>query len=373
MTTINSSNLKDICICGQGVDPAIFEKAVNCAQMKTWADKQNPDFKYQQVRIDAVTMFGPNPGLIHITTDVTFNGVTANRVVFIRGGAVSVLLMLQSSETKKDYVVFVRQPRNGVGVRDLSELIAGMLDGATGTLKANGVAVKEIKEETHMNILATDLKLLGTGLPSAGGCDEWIDMYAVYLEASESYIQDLVGRKTGELGSDEQITVCIAEYDEFKTMLLDGRCQDFKAMSSVMMYETKLARKQLVHEPSRVLTAEEDHWVGMPPLIDQDTLAAGGGGGAGAADMDFSDLPEMVSLTAPPKPSGLMRQASCLAPMASSLAPMASSLAPMASSLAPQASSLAPMASSLAPMASSLAPMASSLAPQASGHYSYFS
>jgi 8-oxo-dGTP pyrophosphatase MutT (NUDIX family) len=180
-----------------------------------------------------------------------------------------VLVRLRSKQKdeqpEKIYVVYVRQPRNGVGKRDLAEIIAGMLDGATGTLASRGVAAKELKEEGGFEILAEDLRVLGTGLPSPGGCDEWLDLYSVFLDADDEFIQSLIGKKTGELGSDEQITMCVTEVEEFKTMLLDGRCPDMKAMSAMWLLDTLIARGY-EDKPSRDLSAS--------------AAMAGGGGGA---------------------------------------------------------------------------------------------
>jgi ADP-sugar diphosphatase len=253
---------------GPGVTQDNFDKVIACPQFKTWVAKQDPAFIYHNINIDHVTMFGPRPGLIHITTDVTFNGMRSKRVIFMRGGAIGVLFKLTSKQTRKTYVIYVRQPRNAVGSRDLIEIVAGMLDGATGTLAANGIAAKEIKEETGIEILKDDLILLGTGLPSPGGCDEWIDLYLVHLTANDSFIQGLIGKQTGELGSDEQITLGIAEYNDFKTMLLDGRCMDFKAMSAIMMYETKLARREISDAPTRDLTPPTPEEIADPMNCD---------------------------------------------------------------------------------------------------------
>lgn len=251
----NMSFSNDIISCGAGVNAEHFVKVLASPQFNDWKSKQDPAFIYHSIVVDAVTMFGPNPGLIHITTDVTFNDMRSKRVAFIRGGAVGVLLKLKSKLTSKIYVIFVRQPRNAVGSRDLIEIPAGMLDGATGTLKANGVAVKEIKEETGIDIERDDLVLLASGYPSPGGCDEWIDLYEVNLLANDDFIQGLVGKHTGELGSDEQITLGIAEYTEFKQMLLDGRCKDFKAMSAIMLSETRVSLGLPVRMPRDLLTS----------------------------------------------------------------------------------------------------------------------
>lgn len=256
----------DIVTFSSNVNPEHFAKFLKSPQWEHWKNSQDPDFKYHSIRVDAITMFGPNPGLIHITTNVTFNGLTSDRVVFIRGGAVGIYVRLRSKQTKKVYVVYVRQPRNAVGKKSLREIIAGMLDGATGTLPSKNVAAKELKEEGGFEILASDLHLLGTGLPSPGGCDEWIDLYSVFLDADDDFIQSLLGKQTGEIGSDEQITMEICEVEEFKTMLLDGRCQDFKAMSAIMMLDTLIARGY-DDKPSRDLTPStttDDTYTALP-------------------------------------------------------------------------------------------------------------
>jgi ADP-sugar diphosphatase len=242
----------DIVTPSSAVPADVFAKVLACPQFNDWKSKQSPAFTYHSVVIDKVTMFGPNPGLIYITTDVTFNGLRSSRAVFIRGGAIGIYFRFRSKQTGKLYSLYVRQPRNAVGDPALAELVAGMLDGASGTLKSNGVAAKEIKEETGIEIQKSDLVWLGRMLPSAGGCDEWLDLYSVFLEADDDYIMALIGKHTGELGSDEQITLGIAEVEEFKSMLLDGRCQDAKAMSAIMLLDAKIARGY-DDQPSRSL------------------------------------------------------------------------------------------------------------------------
>jgi ADP-ribose pyrophosphatase len=236
----NISN--DMITFSSSVNPDDFAKFLKSPLWENWKNKQDHEFDYDSIKLEALKMFGPNPGLAYLTTGVTFNGVRSERVIFLRGGAIGIYLRLRSKQTKKVYVVFVRQPRNAVGNKALREIVAGMLDGATGTLASKSVAAKELKEEAGIEILASDLKLLGTGLPSPGGCDEWIDLYSVYLDADDDFIMSLIGKQTGEYGTDEQIFLEIAEVDEFKTMLLDGRCQDFKAMSAIMMLDTLIAR-----------------------------------------------------------------------------------------------------------------------------------
>lgn len=252
----SSSAPVEIIRCGAGVSPEIFEKAKTCPQFSDWLSSQHEDFKYHSIVIDAVTMFGSRPGLIHITTEVTFHEKPSKRIVFIRGGSVGVLLLVKSIETSKVYTIYVRQPRNAVGATDFIEIPAGMLDGATGTLASTGVAVKELQEEADLTILPEDLVHLLQMIPSAGGCDEWIDLFLVFLSAKDSYIQGLIGKKTGELGSDEQITLGIAEFSEFEKMCLNGRCKDAKAMSAIFAMKSLVEQGRIEFKPSREIDSK---------------------------------------------------------------------------------------------------------------------
>lgn len=252
----SSSAPAEIIRCGAGVAPEIFEKAKTCPQFLDWLSKQHEDLNYQSIEIDAVTKFGDRPGLIHITTQVTFHKKPSKRIVFIRGGSVGVLLLVKSIETSKVYTIYVRQPRNAVGAIDFIEIPAGMLDGATGTLASSGVAVKELQEEADLTILPEDLVHLLQMIPSAGGCDEWIDLFLVFLSAKDSYIQGLIGKKTGELGSDEQITLGIAEFSEFEMMCLDGRCKDAKAMCAIFAIKSLVEQGKIEFKPSREIDSK---------------------------------------------------------------------------------------------------------------------
>lgn len=72
--------------------------------------------------------------------------------LFLRGGSVAILLILQPedvSDNSEEYVILTMQPRIPVGSLEFVEIPAGMLDD-TGTL--TGAAAREIKEETRLKI-----------------------------------------------------------------------------------------------------------------------------------------------------------------------------------------------------------------------------
>ena len=68
-------------------------------------------------------------------------------IVFMRGGAVSILPVLECGDER--FVLLVRQPRLAVGFAAFPEIPAGMLDGSG---KFSGVAAKELQEETGIEI-----------------------------------------------------------------------------------------------------------------------------------------------------------------------------------------------------------------------------
>ena len=267
---------------GAGVSPDQFNKFVGCRQFKRWVAQQKPHVVFHEIVVDVVFMFGPNPGLLFITVELTHGfsrdtitgekkPLRSKKAVFIRGGAICIYLRLRSKQTGKVHVIYLRQPRFAVGDTELPEIVAGMMDGETGTLASSAIAAKELKEEAGIEILPSDLRFMGTMLPSPGVCDEWIDCYVVFLEADDDKIMALSGIQTGEAGSDEQIIVCLADVEEFKTMLLDGRIQDAKAMCAMWYLENKIARGYY-DAPSR--------FIDIVTVADKAAAAAAAGGGA---------------------------------------------------------------------------------------------
>merc|ERR1719324_1061144 len=95
----------------------------------------------------------------------------------MRGGSVAVLVILHHGDRR--FTLTVRQPRVPVCLANIAEIPAGMLDG-DGNFA--GVAAKEMKEETGMELKQSDLidmteltygnEVPGM-FPSCGGSDEF--------------------------------------------------------------------------------------------------------------------------------------------------------------------------------------------------------
>merc|ERR1719356_423863 len=116
-------------------------------------------------------------GSLKFKADASVDGKPVPGVVFMRGAAVAILVVLKCKD--KRYTVVVRQPRIPVGKDNLPEIPAGMLDGEGNFA---GVAAKELKEETGISINQKDLIDMTQlafndtypGMyPSCGGTDEF--------------------------------------------------------------------------------------------------------------------------------------------------------------------------------------------------------
>ncbi|CAA6656242.1 unnamed protein product [Spirodela intermedia] len=192
----------------------------------------------KQIHIQGIDMFGSNVGFLKFKADVLDNetGKKVPGIVFSRGPAVAVLILLKSSG--EDYVVLTEQARVPVG-RLILELPAGMLDG-DGT-DIVGTAVREVEEETGISLNSADMVNLtafldpSTGckiFPSAGGCDEEISLFLYKGQVDQGVIDALRGKEMGLRDHGELIKVHVVPYRKLWRMTADS-----KVLSAVALYE----------------------------------------------------------------------------------------------------------------------------------------
>ncbi len=133
-------------------------------------------------------------------------------IVLLRGHFVSVLTCLISKETGKKYLLLVKQFRVANGAISY-EHPAGMCDNENNPLK---VAVKEVKEETGLEITADQLVQLNDKLlySSAGLLDEGGYFYYCEISLSEKEIQAFQDKIAGAENENEFIQTHIAPIDE---------------------------------------------------------------------------------------------------------------------------------------------------------------
>ncbi|OJJ48292.1 hypothetical protein ASPZODRAFT_62638 [Penicilliopsis zonata CBS 506.65] len=202
----------------------------------------------RQIEVQAVDYFrGGRLGFVKLKADVSNDrGESLPGSVFLRGGSVGMLLILQpddvpdsSSDTDKRAVLTV-QPRIPSGSLAFAEIPAGMIDDS-GTFA--GAAAKEIEEETGLSIpqeelldmTALALQCRGEGrdgeqelqkaiYPSPGGSDEFIPLFLCQKKMPRKEIEALQGRLTGLRDHGEKITLKIVPLENlWKEALHDGK------------------------------------------------------------------------------------------------------------------------------------------------------
>ncbi|KAH9549215.1 hypothetical protein CY35_10G007400 [Sphagnum magellanicum] len=205
----------------------------------------------RHVVIQSVDMFGQRVGFVKFKAEV-FDDLTGAKlpgIVFARGGAVAILMLLECEGQK--YAVLTEQARVPVG-RTILELPAGMLDDDDGDFV--GTAAREVEEETGIHIKTSELVDLtalldeSTGrrmFPSPGGSDEEITLLLYRGYVKQEVISSLQGQETGLRDHGELIKVHVVPYNT-----LWRSSPDAKALAAIALYEMALKLNLLPLPPN---------------------------------------------------------------------------------------------------------------------------
>ncbi|RAH47658.1 putative NUDIX family hydrolase [Aspergillus brunneoviolaceus CBS 621.78] len=220
------------------------------------------------IDIQAVDYFGGGRlGFVKLKAEVSNgSGETLPGSVFLRGGSVGMLLILQPddvppSNEEEKRVVLTIQPRIPAGSLAFTEIPAGMLDDS-GSFA--GGAAKEIQEETGLTIPQEELidltalalepgaagsedeerggeSLQKAVYPSAGGSDEFIPLFLCQKRMPREEIESLQGRLTGLRQHGEKITLKVVPLkDLWKEGVRDGKTLAAWALYRGLKEEGKL-------------------------------------------------------------------------------------------------------------------------------------
>ena len=137
------------CAC---VPPDAAVLALASAPFRDWLAGVDPRLCIDAVLLQSVDLFGSRVGFIKFVASATLGGKRVPGIVFMRGGAVAVLVVLHSGGAR--WAVCTRQPRVPVGAAALLEIPAGMLDGSGAF---SGIAAKELAEETGLIVEGSQL------------------------------------------------------------------------------------------------------------------------------------------------------------------------------------------------------------------------
>ncbi|CAH8273047.1 unnamed protein product [Arabidopsis lyrata] len=229
-----------------GISSSDFRDAIDSSLFRNWLRNLESEtgiladgsMTLKQVLIQGVDMFGKRIGFLKFKADI-FDKETGQKVpgiVFARGPAVAVLILLESNG--ETYAVLTEQVRVPTG-KIVLELPAGMLDDDKGDFV--GTAVREVEEEIGIKLKKEDMVDLtafldpSTGyriFPSPGGCDEEMSVFLYRGQVEKETIRQLQGKETGLREHGEFIKVRLIPYRE-----LWRKTADAKVLMSIGLYE----------------------------------------------------------------------------------------------------------------------------------------
>ena len=176
--------------------------------------------------------------LIRIDAD-TPEKTKLNPICFIKGDAVSMLVVLIDQETNEKYVLLIRQRRLCDGSYTY-EHPAGMID--QDDPSPIEVAVRELKEETQLDVELAELKPLFTKplYSATSTSDEALYFFYVERRMPLQDIEALHGRSTGEESENEHTRLHIASMAEAHQLVvnLHGVLAHLLYLKEVGDYET---------------------------------------------------------------------------------------------------------------------------------------
>lgn len=221
-----SKEIKDIVIFQCELTDAVKAEVLQSNKFIDWYLKVKENFSVTSINIKAVTMFGKKVGFIYLEAVAEKDEKILPGAVFIRGGSVGILTILNSPSGT--YTAMVSEDRVPAGENILS-IPAGMIDGESLT----GVSLKELQEELGSEFVfsVSDLTWLTSAYTTPGGSDEFVDLYFVKKDVSDEFIAELHGRETG--AEDE------AEYIKVEVMTLKealDRSQVMFAKTAILTY-----------------------------------------------------------------------------------------------------------------------------------------
>jgi ADP-sugar diphosphatase len=219
-------------------EPSIDVKvALASVPFTRWASTLCPEFSVKQIHLQSVDMFGPRVGFLKLRAFIvdTATGKQVPGIAFLRGGAVAVLVVLECEG--EEYTLLTRQPRAPIGIHRFPEIPAGMLDGLGHFA---GVAAKEMEEETGIKLDVDDLFNMTEAIygdrfrgmiPSAGGCDERLHLFAHRRSVTRDELDAMQGRVHGAVDENEHIVLDLVPLAD-----LDLITPDAKALSALTLY-----------------------------------------------------------------------------------------------------------------------------------------
>ena len=213
-------------------------------KMINWLSKLDlTQIEVRSITITDIDWFAAKPdpkklGFVKVSVDATDKTTCKkilSKIVFIRGDAVAILIVVKVKSARgriTEHVLLCEQMRLPTGGRR-REICAGMMD-SEGNIAS--VALKEIEEETGFKIQnVSELISLGSMYPSQGGCDEEIHLYAWTTMITEQEFEEKMCQVFGNSLEGEEIKLSFVPMKEFRKTVLT-EIKDSKAETAVRRY-----------------------------------------------------------------------------------------------------------------------------------------
>ena len=176
--------------------------------------------------------------LLQVDAD-TPEGNQLNPICFLKGDAVSMLVVLIDEQTDDKYVLLVKQRRVCDG-SELYEHPAGMIDEDDDSPVA--VAARELEEEAQLSVPPDELKPLFDKplFSSTSTSDEALHFFYLERRLPLTDIRAMHGRQTGEEGENEHTQLHIATLPDAHRLIrnIHGVMSHLQYLKLISDYET---------------------------------------------------------------------------------------------------------------------------------------
>lgn len=228
-------------------DPPKWEEALETNLITNWLNSLDSTFNLKSIELQSVDRFASGRvGFVKIKATLEINNKIVDRVILLRGAAVTLLLEITDEDTNEKWTVLVKQPRVPTGESGFLEIPAGMVDGTTGDFR--GIAIKELEEECGIHANAKDL----IDLTQLAYGDEYPGIYFVGY-VSDEYLRfylwktklphDEIVRINGRIGGEdehEQIVLKLVKFEEAEKITSDTKLLVALALMNGLKSEGKL-------------------------------------------------------------------------------------------------------------------------------------
>lgn len=171
----------------------------------------------QNIIVKNIIKFGNKIGFVLFDINIVdFNNNKIPGIVFSRNNSVAILVTSIYKGT--EYGLLVQQPRIATGLF-YSEVVAGIIENQN----IEGNIIRELKEEANISISYDSLNYLGNTIPSAGACNEVIELYHTYVPNLVTLVKNANNNVFGNTSENELTKREVIKLNDMLTYTNDSK------------------------------------------------------------------------------------------------------------------------------------------------------